>query len=390
VTAEISLARPLSPPARAVVQRLISHGPATREEVGRHLGLSEATMSRAVRALVHDGLVKETPHPTATGGRPRQVMSVVAGSRHVVGIKLTGDRAYGVGCDLQGEVLATSERPLPTPVAGVVPPAAAFAVVRDLVDDLTGRTDRPGGHPRLDSLGISLGGVVARRRDAAQAPFLGWRDVPVADPLAELTGAPVVVSNDVTALAREQQWFGAGRSHETFGMVTVGAGLGFAVVREGVALDQLIDNGHLLAHTPLDPGGPLCGLGHRGCASSYLTREDIARRVSRERGRPVTYRALLSEPDHLVQPWFTDAARALGHLVVTFAGGLQSDRIVLAGEDVGYLLESEVLTATVTERLRDETGGPRCDLELSTEPLTFTDWARGAAVVGIQRLIGAV
>lgn len=369
------------------MQRLISHGPTTREELGRHLGLSEATMSRAVRVLVTDGLVGETPHPTATGGRPRQVMSVLAGSRHVVGIKLTGDRAYGVTCDLVGTVLRTLERPLPDPVRGVVPPSAVLDVLTDLVGDLT---EGLGGVHGTDSLGVSLGGVVADRSVAAEATFLGWRDVPVAEPLAALTGVPVVVSNDVTALAREQQWFGAGRSHATFGLVTVGAGLGFAVVREGVALEQLIDNGHLLGHTPVDAEGPVCGLGHRGCASAYLTRGDIERRVSAERGHAVSYDDLVAEPGHLTQPWFTGAARALGHLVVTFAGGLQTDRIVLAGEDAGALVESPVLAATVEERLRDETGGRRCDLVLSTEPLSFTDWARGAAVVGIQHLIGAL
>ena len=69
------------------------------------------------------------------------------------------------------------------------------------------------------------------------------------------------MSNDVTALAREQLWFGAGRTHSTFGLVTVGAGLGFGVVREGVVVEELIDNGHPLAHAPIDSTGPRCGIG---------------------------------------------------------------------------------------------------------------------------------
>jgi hypothetical protein len=86
----------------------------------------------------------------------------------------------------------------------------------------------------------------------------------------------------------------------------------------------------------------------------------------------------------------TDAAQALGHLVATVAGALQTDRIVLAGEDVEPLFASPRMQDTITDRLRP---GPqetqRCVLDVSTAPLTFTDWARGAAVTSLQHILGA-
>ena len=69
-------------------------------------------------------------------------------------------------------------------------------------------------------------------------------------------------------------------SAERLGVVTVGAGLGFGLVREGIVVDELIDNGHLLVHAPLDPRGPRCSAGHRGCVSAYLSREDVAAHAS--------------------------------------------------------------------------------------------------------------
>ena len=96
---------------------------------------------------------------------------------------------------------------------------------------------------------MSVGGIVSRREVRA-GTFLGWHDIPLADRLETALGAPVVVTNDVTALAREQLWFGAGRTHSTFGVITVGAGLGFGVVREGRVVEQLIDDGHLVSHAP--------------------------------------------------------------------------------------------------------------------------------------------
>jgi hypothetical protein len=83
--------------------------------------------------------------------------------------------------------------------------------------------------------------------------------------------------------------------------------------------------------------------------------------------------------------------RALGHLAVTFAGALQTTRIVLAGEDVAEIAGSPALADVVADRLRpgaDET--QRCALDITTATLTFNDWARGTAVAGVQHVLGAL
>jgi predicted NBD/HSP70 family sugar kinase len=246
--------------------------------------------------------------------------------------------------------------------------------------------------PTLDGVGVAVGGVVANGSVVREGTFLGWRDVDLAAELDDRTGLPVIVTNDVTALAREQLWFGAGRTHSTFGVITVGAGLGFGVVREGTVVEELIDNGHLLAHAPLDTRGPRCRLGHPGCTAAYLNREDLEEHASSDLGRPVSFGDLVrarEAGDPTATGCLDDAARALGHLVATFAGALQTTCIVLAGEDVSVLTASPALTETIAERLRP---GPhevqRCVLDVLTTPLTFNDWARGAAVAGIQHVLG--
>jgi hypothetical protein len=107
-------------------------------------------------------------------------------------------------------------------------------------------------------------------------------------------------------------------------------------------------------------------------------------------GGPVSFEDLWRDPARDVSPWFVDAARALGHLVATFAGALQTERIVLAGENVDPLVASPVMTDTIDERLQDSPGHARCSIDISTDPLTFVDWARGAAVVSVQHVLGAL
>ncbi len=343
-------------------------------------------MSRVAQALVRAGIASESLDPQAGIGRPRQILSAVPTARHVVGVKLTGDRAYGVACDLYGTVLGSAELRLPVPRArGVVPVTATVRVVSRLVQRLAKRL------PGLDGVGVSVGGVVDDRAVVREGSFLGWRDVDLAGPLQEATGAQVVVTNDVTALAREQLWFGAGRTHSTFGLITVGAGLGFGVVREGHVVERLIDNGHLLGHAPVNATGPSCSLGHRGCVAAYLYREEVEARMAREHAAATSFADLIRDPAQADSRWLAEAAQALGHLVATFAGALQTDRIVLAGEDVEPLFTSPHMTDTIADRLRpgpDET--QRCELDVSTAPLTFIDWARGAAVVSLQHSLGAL
>jgi predicted NBD/HSP70 family sugar kinase len=372
----------------AITRHLLVHGPASRGALGDLLQLSYASMSRLARSLVEGGIVAEDVEPVPGVGRPRQILSVVPGARHVVGCKLTGKTAYGVVCDMLGDVRATARVTLPPHQAdGSVPVAGAVKAITQLVAKLA-RKVTP-----LDGIGVSLGGVVTNRSIVREGTFLGWRDVDLATPLRERTGLPVVVTNDVTALAREELWFGAGRTHSTFGVITVGAGLGFGVVREGVVVEELIDNGHLLAHAPLDSRGPRCRMGHAGCVAAYLNRDDIEHHASAAAGRRLILDDIVrarAAGDDAAKALLDDAARALGHLAATFAGALQTSRIVLAGEDVAAIADSTAITEAVAYRLRpgpDET--QRCVLEISTAPLSFNDWARGAAVVSIQNVLGA-
>src|SRR3954447_13727164 len=380
--------RGLSAAEFAVTRHLLVHGPATRQVLGDHLNISYASTSRLARALVDGGMASEALEPETAIGRPRQVLAAVPGARHVVGCKLTGDTAFGVVCDMFGEVKATARAALPEPGAdGTVPVAGTVKVIGQLAGKLARRV------PTLDGIGVALGGVVADRAVVQEGTFLGWRDVDLAAPIEQRTRLPVIVTNDVTALAREQLWFGAGRTHSTFGVITVGAGLGFGLVREGVVVEELIDNGHLLAHAPVDGHGPRCSLGHRGCVAAFLNREDIERRACAAAGRRVPFGDIVAAcetGDRTAVALLDAAARALGHLVATVAGALQTPRIVLAGEDIKVIADSAAMQEVITDRLRP---GPeeaqRCVLDITTEPLTFTDWARGAAVTGIQHVLGA-
>ena len=73
------------------------------------------------------------------------------------------------------------------------------------------------------------------------------------------------------ALVEAERWFGAGRGRSGFSVITVGAGVGYGLVVGGESVHTREAGVGLGGHIPLDPTGPLCPEGHRGCSSALIT-----------------------------------------------------------------------------------------------------------------------
>jgi predicted NBD/HSP70 family sugar kinase len=235
---------------------------------------------------------------------------------HVVGCKLTG-HAYGVVCDMFGEIGGAGRAP--APADGAVPAAAAVKAVAQVASRLGRRV------PSLDGIGCRSAASSPTARSCGKGPSSAGA-TSTSGAAAQAHRPPVVVTNDVTALAREELWFGAGRTHSTFGLITIGAGLGFGVVREGVVVEELIDNGHLLAHAPVDSRAPAAASATRVRRRLPQPRRHRAPRVGR-RTTTITFGDLVqarSAGDPTATALLDGAARALGHLAATFAGALQT------------------------------------------------------------------
>lgn len=104
----------------------------------------------------------------------------------------------------------------------------------------------------------------------------GWRDVPVARVLGERLGAPVQLLNDVRAATLGEFTLGAGRGTSTMALFALGTGIGGGVVVNGrLRLGRLGSAGEL-GHQTVDPDGPFCGCGNRGCLEAMASGPAIA------------------------------------------------------------------------------------------------------------------
>ncbi|MGC4940372.1 ROK family transcriptional regulator [Kribbella sp. DT2] len=382
--------QPLAGPAHRVALEILLDGPLSRAELARRVGLSPGSLTRITKPMLESGLLVEVSGGPVDPrvGRPSQPLDVVPAAHHFVGIKLTGDQAVGVLTTLRAEVIAAAELPLPDHA-----PAAVAATVAELTKTLAAQSDSG-----LSGLGISLGGQVVGKSEVRSGSFLDWYDVPLGQLMSAHTDVPVVVANDLTALTEATHWFGAGRGAARFCLITIGAGIGYGLVVHDKIVDTPESSLGLIGHHPLLPDGPRCERGHIGCASTLLTTDAIVSQVSAALDGPgsadststtreLTYDECLDlavKGEPAARQVVDRAGYALGRLVATAANFTLPDRVVLGGEGVRLVdvAHDALLEGLHLDRHPESTDPPIVLLDAS-----FSEWARGAAVIAIQTFV---
>ncbi|MHA7292921.1 ROK family protein [Arthrobacter sp. HLT1-21] len=366
-------------PTRAIAREVLIRGPISRSELARKLGLSAASLTRLSKPLLAAGILQEgSDVQVGAVGRPTKPLNICSDSHRFVGIKLTGDAASAVSVDLRCRVNASATRPL------------ASHLVDDVVDVVCAVVGDLGPASSFSGIGISLGGKVGSPTASGtvqRAPFLNWRDVPLAQLVQQRTGLPVVLENDVIALTVAEQWFGAGRGVPNFAVVTIGAGVGYGLVIN----DQVIappDAGLGLAgHFPLDASGPLCPEGHRGCSTAMLTMPGICAQVTGATGLAHPYASVLqlAREKHPVALHVVESAgAALGTLIAAIANLTMVELMILSGEGMDLV---DVVPAAVDAAVAAYRDPEAQSVQLVREHTDFSQWARGAAAVVIQQSI---
>jgi glucokinase len=190
-----------------------------------------------------------------------------------VGIDLGGTLVRAGLLNHQGQLLEWQSMPIEAHQG----PQAGLERMRRLIDQLLSKTDRK----HLRAVGIGSTGPLDRKRGSIQNPFTlpGWEDVPVAGPLSQAYGLPVILENDADSAALGEYWQGAGRGVERLYMVTIGTGVGTSFIYRGAVYRGTQDAHPEGGHMVLDIHGPACYCGAHGCLESLVSGPAITRRA---------------------------------------------------------------------------------------------------------------
>lgn len=368
----------------AVILGLIhDRGPIARTDIAEAASLSPATITGITGELIDQGLVFESEAGASTGGRPPVMLEINRDAGCVAGIKLTEHHIIAALTDLGAEPLVQQVEPLDAD-------RSASAVARQ-VSELILEMRNHFPNRRFYGAGIGLAGAIDRRAGICRfSPFLHWRDVPLRDLIESEIGAPVVIENDVSALTLAERWFGHGAGLSDFIVVTLGRGVGLGMVFDGRLYRGGRGAGGEFGHLPMDPSGPLCDCGNRGCLEAIASEPAVERQFKTVFGPAAslaTGAELASQGNEAAIAIFTSAGETLGRALAGVVNVLNPTRIILGGEGVQTL---EPVLAPLRRSLAAHCfEGLLDDLDLIVEPWGDEAWARGAAGLMLDELFHA-
>ncbi|CAN5850412.1 ROK family glucokinase [soil metagenome] len=234
-----------------------------------------------------------------------------AGSgRLVAGFDLGGTKLLGLVVDPQGGApLVVDKVPTPAGADGVL--AGIVALADDLLAAVSARV--PGAS--LAAAGLGAPGLVDRSGTLRYGPNIaGVIGVAFADLLAERLGLPVAVDNDATCAAWAEHERGAARGMNHSVTVTLGTGIGAGITVKGEVLRGAHGFAGEPGHMVVDPNGPLCPCGRRGCWERYASGSGLGRlaREAAEAGEGERMLALAGGDVAAVRGEHVTAAAAAG------------------------------------------------------------------------------
>ena len=258
--------------------------PVSRADIAAETGMTRSTASRLADELVAIGLVRELDPVASSGpGRPAVPLLPARGTFVALGLEVNVSRMAVRAVDLAGQVLAerivvddfsSSDAPAVLGrLADLLEPIAAIGAV---------------GSARLVGAALALPGLV-RDNTLLRAPNLGWSDIRPAEvlaPVLDRLGAGLVVENeaDLAALTTARVRPGAPGEHRDFIYLSGENGVGAGIVRNSEV--WLGANGFAgeIGHIQVDPKGPECGCGNRGCLERFAGRRAILNAAGLPRG----------------------------------------------------------------------------------------------------------
>ncbi|MCC3372606.1 ROK family protein [Cohnella sp. REN36] len=260
-------------------------------------------------------------------------------SQYVVGIDLGGTKIAAALFDGNGELLQREQME-----------TAGARTAKEVVDRMAGMVRSVSEGRPLAGVGLASPGAVNSRDgiviNGTNLPE--WNDVPLKSWMEKELGVPVQVVNDANAAAWGEYVRGAGQGARNMVYVTLSTGIGAGIVMDGELLLGTQSFAGELGHVIIDPDGPVCSCGRRGCWEVFASGTAIRNTALREmRGRASAIAELAAasgeevssrhvfEAARLGDPVASEViGRTIAHMAIGMANAVHifnPDRIVVGG-----------------------------------------------------------
>jgi predicted NBD/HSP70 family sugar kinase len=315
---------------RIVLNLIRTRQPISRADLARASGMQRSTISLIAEELIQEAWVLEGPTVRLPRGR-RPTFLRLNEAKAIIGVDIRPGQTTVALADVNGKFAAPES--MPTPADPQTAVDEIVARIQNLLLSCDGR--------KIEGIGISLPGWYDRNtRRLVFAPNLGWRDVDLRTPVMEATGLEVELENAANACALAAVWFDGWESFRNLVVLTVSEGIGAGILINGQLACGMGGMAGEFGHVSLDPEGPLCGCGSRGCWEVFGSNRAAVR----------YYKELTGSTDATGAPTFLDLlaradsgdchaaaalekmAHQLGRGMRIIVAGLAPERIIVIGD----------------------------------------------------------
>lgn len=255
-----------------VLQVIRKQGPINKAAIAKEIQISIPTVMKITDDLIKKGVICVVGKGASNGGKRPELLAIADGAYYTIGIDIGRSRTTVVIMDLKGTVV--TQKIMRTDQTN--PPTELLRRVVELACQVISES----GIPLSEFLGMGIvtpGLIEQETGKVLYSPDFGWENVDILNEIQKFFDIPVLLDNSNKAVAMGEKWFGVAKDSDYFVCVNLGHGIGSAIVENGELYRGNSGSSGEIGHITLEPDGPFCECGNRGCLEAIASGKAIAK-----------------------------------------------------------------------------------------------------------------
>ncbi len=327
-----------------VLQAICQNNYISRAEIAKLTGLTSMTITNIVSRLIAEDIIMETPNIVveSTSGRKPIGLDITDNSPAVLGINISRRHIRLMVVDLKNNSLLQKKLPLDA----LDTKESFLSALADNCMEMISSVKRD-----IIAVGVaSIGPIDVKSGTIIDPPKSFYlHDIPLVDHLKNVLNIPVYAINDASASALAEKTYGAGIGIDNLLLFRINYGVGSGIILGGILYDGINGMSGEIGHMSLNPDGPQCSCGSRGCVETYLNNSSFEDMINERYSfdPPLVWEDIVSlynTKQKLFSKEFETYCSYISHAIINTVNMLDIHTVIMEylGSENGDALEQEV------------------------------------------------
>ena len=316
---------------KRIIMDSLRISPCSRAELARQTGLTRAAISVIVDNLLKEGLVAEGEPIEGKVGRKSFRITLNPDRYHMIGVTLErGCCCVGIA-GFDGRIKQMERIEYDGRLGNI------DHILEDMVRIILNYEEKSAGKGQLLGIGITAPGPLDLDKGQILNPpnFEGWENIYIVDYFKQRLAAPVVLENDINALASAERYYGIGKKYDSYLELQLDTGVGGGIILHGELYRGSAGMGNQVGHITINMFGDKCKCGNIGCAELYASIPRIVQCGLAVNPQFYSWKRMVNQAyngDDQARKLIQMEAGYLSVVIVNVMNILDLDAVVLGGE----------------------------------------------------------